>query len=174
MNDHGGKRQGAGRKPNLTHEQELDLWLYLHRIKAWAWKRNRKKWKIANENSKRNSELARSYERIKQVQIAHRPLLAAAGELEKIDEETFEKLVIAEQNFHFDKKFSAIKHKIDTFNLAYRDHGLQYMSRKYRLKRILTRSEICEIGSRYAFRRFCGEIQLKQVERIWRKHGIIF
>ena len=108
------------------------------------------------------------------MKIAHRPLLAAAGELEKIDEETFEKLVIAEQDVHFDKQFSAIKYKIDTFNLAYRDHGLQYMSRKYRLKRILTRSEICEIGSRYAFRRFCGEIQLKQVERIWRKHGIIF
>ena len=85
MNGHGGRRKGAGREPNLTREQEFDLWLYLHKIRAWAWKRNRKKWKIANENSKRNSELARSYERIKQVQIAHRPLLAAAGELEKID-----------------------------------------------------------------------------------------
>ena len=85
MNGHGGRRSGSGRKPNLTHEQELDLWLYLHRIKAWAYRRNRKKWKIANEISKRNPELAQSYERIKGVQIAHRPLLAAAGELEKID-----------------------------------------------------------------------------------------
>ena len=80
MNGHGGKRQGAGRKPNLTHEQELDLWLYLHRIKAWAWKRNHKKLKIANEISKRNPELAESYERIKQVQIPDRPVPGAAGD----------------------------------------------------------------------------------------------
>ena len=173
MNSHGGKRQGAGRKPNLTHEQELDLWLYLHRIKAWAYRRNRKKWKIANEISKRNPELARSYEQIKQVQIAHRPLLAAAGELEKIDEEIFEKLVIAEQDVEFDKQLTAMKHIVDTFELEERDTCLQYMSRKLRLKKILTRSQICEIGSRYAFRRFSIKIELKQVERIWRKIGKI-
>ena len=173
MNGHGGKRQGAGRKPNLTHEQELDLWLYLHRIKAWAYRRNRKKWKIANEISKKNPELARSYEQIKQVQIAHRPLLAAAGELEKIDEETFAKLVIAEQDFGFEEQLTAMEHIKDTLKTEDRDPNSSYMSRNLHLKKILTRSQICEIGSRYAFRRFAVEIDLRQVERMWRKLGTI-
>ena len=173
MNGHGGKRQGAGRKPNLTHEQELDLWLYLHRIKAWAYRRNRKKWKIANEISKKNPELARSYEQIKQVQIAHRPLLAAAGELEKIDDETFAELVIAEQDFEFEEQLTAMEHIKDTFKIEDRDPNSIYLSRNLHLKKILTRSQICEIGSRYAFRRFAVEIDLRQVERIWRKIGTI-
>ena len=49
------------------------------------------------------------------MQIAHRPLLAAAGELEKIDEETFEKLVIAEQDVEFDKQLTEMEHIKDTF-----------------------------------------------------------
>ena len=55
------------------------------------------------------------------MQIAHRPLLAAAGELEKIDEEIFEKLVIAEQDVEFDKQLTAMKHIVDTFELEERD-----------------------------------------------------
>ena len=107
------------------------------------------------------------------MQIAHRPLLAAAGELENIDEETFAKLVIAEQDFGFEEQLTAMEHIKDTLKTENRDPNSRYMSRNFHLKKILTRSQICVIGSRYTFRQFAVEIDQRQVERIWRKLGTI-
>ena len=59
------------------------------------------------------------------------------------------------------------------FKIEDREPNSSYMSRNLHLKKILTRSQICEIGSRYAFRRFAVEIDLRQVERMWRKLGTI-
>ena len=96
------------------------------------------------ENCKRdlrkNPELAQSYERIKQVQIAHRPLLAAAGKLDQIEEELDQKLVTAEQNIEFDKQLTAMEHIKDAFKIECRDQNAMYMSKNRYFMKILARS----------------------------------
>ena len=183
LNGHGGKRKGAGRKPKLTREQEFELWLYLHRVKAWSWKRNRKKWKIAKELHKRSSELAKSYELIKRVQISDRPLIRAAGKLDQIDEKFSQKLIHAEKNFGFEDGLAAMEQirlifnpDIYKKNQEETDIDESYrlpLSRHLHFRKFLTRIQICELGARYILRKYSLPIHSRQVERVWRKHGVI-